>query len=160
MSDEEYDVVASAQSYAELLEHPERIGELLKKKHEVGYRRPPKGSQFKPGHSGNPKGRPKGSKNLRISLERIFTKTVSVRKGDRVHKVSSLEAVIMTNINKALKGDQRAIEAVYKLAKELQLLLDKPQRLIIDDDLQDFTREEVEEFRRLCAKANARTVST
>ena len=32
---------------------------------EVGYRRPPKASQFPPGRSGNPKGRPKGARNKR-----------------------------------------------------------------------------------------------
>jgi hypothetical protein len=28
----------------------------------VGYKRPPQHSKFKPGQSGNPKGRPKGAK--------------------------------------------------------------------------------------------------
>jgi len=30
-------------------------------KEEVGYKRPPKATRFKPGQSGNPKGRPKGT---------------------------------------------------------------------------------------------------
>ena len=31
--------------------------------YEVGYGKPPAATRFKPGHSGNPRGRPKGSKN-------------------------------------------------------------------------------------------------
>ena len=30
----------------------------------VGYKRPPRATQFKPGQSGNPKGRTKGSLNI------------------------------------------------------------------------------------------------
>ncbi len=34
----------------------------------IGYGRPPKAGQFKPGQSGNPQGRPKGSTNLATDL--------------------------------------------------------------------------------------------
>lgn len=34
----------------------------MKRKYKVGYKRPPEATQFKPGVSGNPHGRPKGSK--------------------------------------------------------------------------------------------------
>jgi Family of unknown function (DUF5681) len=34
----------------------------------VGYRRPPRNRQFKPGQSGNPTGRPKGAKNFATAL--------------------------------------------------------------------------------------------
>lgn len=157
MSNDDEDDVESTWTYGDLLDHPERVQALLKEKYKVGYQRPPKGNQFKPGQSGNPKGRPKGSKNLRASLEGILTEPISVRKGDRVQKVTSLQAVIMTNLNKALKGDQRAIDAIYKTAKELGLLIDRPQRLIVDS-LSDFTRDELVEFRRLLIKANGRYI--
>jgi hypothetical protein len=41
--------------------------------YEVGYDRPPARTQFKPGQSGNPQGRPRGSRNTRptLSEERI-----------------------------------------------------------------------------------------
>ena len=32
--------------------------------YEIGYRKPPKHSQFRPGHSGNPVGRRQGLRNL------------------------------------------------------------------------------------------------
>ncbi len=40
---------------------------------EVGYGRPPKAAQFKPGQSGNPNGRPKGAKTVlseKLGLQR------------------------------------------------------------------------------------------
>jgi hypothetical protein len=36
--------------------------------YQVGYGKPPKHTQFKPGKSGNPQGRPKGTKNLKTDL--------------------------------------------------------------------------------------------
>jgi hypothetical protein len=37
--------------------------------YKVGYGRPPKATQFKPGKSGNPKGRPKGPKSVGAVLQ-------------------------------------------------------------------------------------------
>ena len=60
--------------------------------YEVGYGKPPKHSRFRPGKSGNPKGRPKGSKNKAQSplAERMKDiiideayRDISVRDGDR-----------------------------------------------------------------------------
>ena len=46
----------------------------------VGNKRPPRHSQFKPGVSGNPEGRRKGSVNLRTRVQRGLRKTVVVSK--------------------------------------------------------------------------------
>jgi hypothetical protein len=39
----------------------------------VGYGRPPKHTRFKPGRSGNPKGRPRGSRNLSTEMQKVLT---------------------------------------------------------------------------------------
>ena len=46
---------------------------------ERNYRKPPKASQFKPGQSGNQKGRPKGVRNFETDLDEALRALVEVR---------------------------------------------------------------------------------
>ena len=75
--------------------------------YQVGYGRPPKGSQFKPGRSGNPKGRPKGSKDVNDILHRALSRKVVIREEDKCRTASALEAIVLKHVSKALQGDFR-----------------------------------------------------
>jgi len=84
----------------------------------VGYGEPPKHTQFKPGESGNPKGRPKGRKNLKTEVLEKLNSTVTVNKNGRLIKISTVRAVLEVLSAKALQLDQRAIEQVIRLAEK------------------------------------------
>jgi hypothetical protein len=86
--------------------------------HEIGYRKPPKNTQFKRGQSGNPKGRPKGSENLPTLIARIFNTKIGIREGSKVRRVSQVEAIMRSLALRAMKGDAKACLTVLALAKE------------------------------------------
>jgi hypothetical protein len=75
-------------------------------------------SRFKKGQSGNPKGRPRGSRSVATILHKILGEKVSVREGDRVWLISKMEAIVRSLSLKALKGDQKATATVLALEQE------------------------------------------
>ena len=93
-------------------------------KYKVGYGKPPEASRFKSGISGNAKGRPKGSKNLKTLIRRAMTSTIAIQEGSRSRRVSKIEGVVLRQIQDALKGNDRAAMAVIKMAIQMGLLED------------------------------------
>jgi len=85
----------------------------------VGYGRPPLHSRFKPGQSGNPKGRRKGARSINALRRELYLDLVQVRDGDRVKKIPRALAVDAAVLARALKGDAKAAQQVSKNAKEL-----------------------------------------
>lgn len=83
--------------------------------YDVGYGKPPQGSQFKPGKSGNPKGRPKNTPNLKTAITDLLSKSVTVREDGSSRRVSSLEAILLRQLQKALSGNHVAAEQLIKL---------------------------------------------
>lgn len=84
--------------------------------HTVGYGRPPVHTQFKPGQSGNPAGRPKGVRNLMTDVKRTLQTPIKVKEGGRTRKRSTQEGALMVLREKALKGDARALDRLFELA--------------------------------------------
>jgi Family of unknown function (DUF5681) len=91
----------------------------------VGYGCPPVHSRFKPGQSGNPSGRAKGSQNLKTIFNRVLDEEISLREGSEVRKVSKAEALVRGMIVGALKGDQRNLAMLFRLAEQTGQFRDK-----------------------------------
>jgi Family of unknown function (DUF5681) len=105
--------------------------EAGKLKSEVGYRRPPVATRFKPGQSGNPKGRARGSVNLQTMFNKILNERVSMREGTRLRKVSKAEAILRGIVVNAMKGDPRAIAAMFKVAEQSGQFQDAVQQIVV-----------------------------
>jgi hypothetical protein len=73
----------------------------------VGDKHPPKHSQFKPGVSGNPRGRPRGSTSFKDGLAKELGERIKIQENGRTKLVSKKEAMIKRFVAKALGGDER-----------------------------------------------------
>jgi hypothetical protein len=85
----------------------------------VGHKRPPFARRFKKGQSGNPSGRPKGSKNAKALYVELANRKVRIRVGSKLKMVTQLEVVLQAMILKAMKGDTRAADTYHKIGKSL-----------------------------------------
>jgi hypothetical protein len=83
--------------------------------YEVGYGRPPKHTRFKPGTSGNPKGRPRGAKSLADAFEQALNERVPVNDNGKRKKITMSEAIAKQTMRKAVAGDQRALRLVFDM---------------------------------------------
>lgn len=90
----------------------------------VGYGNPPKHAQFKPGQSGNPRGRPKGGRNLKTEMKEVLNAPVAITVDGKRRKVSTKAAGLWTLRHKAL---------VEKHLPSLKLLLD--YAIAVDDEV-------------------------
>lgn len=88
--------------------------EALAEDYQIGYRKPPKVHQFQPGQSGNPRGRPKGSRSFSSILSDELDKPITAQIRGRTVTMSRREALAQRVIEQALKGDLRAVAVLMK----------------------------------------------
>lgn len=81
----------------------------------VGYCRPPSHSQFKSGQSGNPRGRPRGSRNLQTILREELDQKVQVTDNGRPKMMTKRRIAVRQQIDKAVKGCPKAFTVLVKL---------------------------------------------
>ena len=109
----------------------------MSKNKNVGYKRPPPHTRFKPGESGNPKGRPSGTKNLRTDLSEELAERITVTEGGQRLVISKQRAMLKSLFAKAMKGETAAARALINLIVGLETVdvQDKQLNVLEADDL-------------------------
>jgi hypothetical protein len=114
---------------------------------EVGYGKPPRRHQFKPGESGNPKGRKKGAKNEVTILQELLQHRVTLNERGKSRKIILLEAILRKVAEDSLRGNIKSagflLNRYYAAAagETAQAELSEDDKAVIDTYLRDLKNE-------------------
>jgi hypothetical protein len=86
----------------------------------VGYKKPPLETRFKKGNRGNPRGRPRPSRNLTALLLEALDRRVTVTEDGRRRRRARRELGVVRLADQFAAGDQNASRLVFALIEELE----------------------------------------
>jgi hypothetical protein len=94
------------------MKQPRKSKRPIKKSHrptaannDVGYGKPPRAHQFKPGKSGNPKGRPTGAKSEATILQDLLQHKIGLSERGKTRRITLHEAILRRIAEDCLKGN-------------------------------------------------------
>jgi Family of unknown function (DUF5681) len=111
---------------------------------EIGYGKPPRAHQFKPGRSGNSRGRSKGAKNEATILRDLLNRKIDVREDGKSRKITVFEAILLRFTEDALRGNTKTAAFLFNRYAvqegEPQMVNDisSDDRKVLDEFLQRF----------------------
>ena len=86
----------------------------------VGNCRPPRETRFKPGQSGNPKGKAKGAIGIAAQIKKQLQRKITVTENGRKRKLTLQEVMLASFAAKAAKGDLKAAEFLLRMQEKYQ----------------------------------------
>jgi hypothetical protein len=95
-----------------------------KSAYEVGYGKPPCQTRFEKGHSGNPKGRTAGAKNLSTLLSEALNERVVVTQNGRRRKITKRKAIVTQLVNRSASADLPALKLVFDMVRHTENRMD------------------------------------
>ena len=118
----------------------------------VGRNSPPVEHQFKPGQSGNPRGRPRGSRNVKTIVQEFARERHKVKEGGRRRSVTTIELLLRLLVGMSLNGDVRASKLLDRLRDQYDPNTEELGYIVVPEGLpaEDWIRREKirNEFRR------------
>ncbi len=105
----------------------------------IGYGKPPEETRFKPGRSGNPRGRPKNSRNYKTVMNKLLKERVKTE--PLGWRQPNIKVVMQKLVDQALEGDWRALKLVISMME----IHDTMFETVEGDDKDD-------EFYQLCRR--------
>lgn len=88
--------------------------------YEVGYGKPPKATRFRKGESGNPRGRPKGRRNLATELHQALSETVVVTENGKRKRLTKRTVICRQLANRSAAGDLAALRVLIPLITQAE----------------------------------------
>ena len=113
---------------------PPRRADASDAKDGVGYGKPPAKHRFKPGQSGNPKGRPKGSKNEWTIINKLLNRKIDIRENGRLRKITVLEGILTRFADDALRGKDKSAAFLLNRQQLLETSSEHPANDVLDMD--------------------------
>jgi hypothetical protein len=83
--------------------------------YEVGYGKPPKGTQFVAGKSGNPRGRPQGARSLKALIPELLNEKMQVNENGKTRTMTKREVTGRQLVRKGLGGDPKTLAVLLAL---------------------------------------------
>lgn len=126
----------------------------------LGFKRPPRWAQFKPGQSGNPKGRPKKKAaeeptSLALSTSEFdemiraqLDRTITINEGGKPKKLKMREVISLAQMNSAAKGNVYAQKEVLKTFREIDVR-DTERALALAEQARLDREEEIALYKRM-----------
>lgn len=99
---------------------------------DVGYGKPPRANQFKPGQSGNPKGRPKGAKSEATILHELLQQKIGLNDRGKTRKITLYEAILRRIAEDCLKGNTKS--AAFLLNRHHEMTANEPDEAGLSED--------------------------
>lgn len=101
------------------------------KDYKVGYRKPPEHTRFKPGVSGNPKGKPRKNKTLQEEVQQVFNTKVPVTVNGKKTYVTKRQLFLEQIVNAAINKNPTMSRLAMPL---LKLADDVPEFEVLPED--------------------------
>jgi Family of unknown function (DUF5681) len=99
---------------------------------EVGYGKPPRANQFKPGKSGNPKGRPAGARSEATILQDLVQRKIGLSERGKTRRITLLEGILRRIAEDSLKGNTKS--AAFLLNRLYAITSNEPDESCLSED--------------------------